>query len=513
MRHARDVHAVQADDSLPRREPGRGAVDRCPHAAAQGAPEGAAAGSGYARIFGKASPEEQPGLEAIMALAAAMRARPYASQDSDIPAGYTYLGQFIFHDITAMMPGPTPSEPCNARSPALDLDSVLPGLKPADTPELCSRDGLFRIGVTAEFPRPEDIPRVASAHHVDRRKPLIADRRNDDFLPLSQCHLLLLKFYNAVARHQGHDRKGKSDGWWREVRRIWLRHFQAIVLFDYLPRIVDGETWRDVMENGRRLVRPSGASGNDAWLPIEFAAAVGRFGHSMVRHTYNPWNWRLAWTVVTVRDFIKFSYANSGDMLQDGIPFLWSSNWLSLFDFTDAGHAAPIKSARIDTQLAPPLHELPSRLRTDMSDGTRHASTFDLSNSTMCRGRELAIVSAQKALAMANGALGARLPRLDTDDIFPDGLAPVAARHPDLVRSTPLWYYVLREAEAFTGGLKLGPLGGRIVMETLHAAIDTSEDSILDGRWIPFLPSVAEGRFSMADLITFSANPNPTQLN
>ena len=34
-----------------------------------------------------------------------------------------------------------------------------------------------------------------------------------------------------------------------------------------------------------------------------------------------------------------------------------------------------------------------------------------------------------------------------------------------LERSTPLWHYVLREAELAADGLTLGPVGGRIVAE------------------------------------------------
>jgi hypothetical protein len=506
MRHARDVHAVQADDSLPRREPGREGVDRCPNASGQRVPDGAAAGSGYARIFGRASPEEQPGLEAIMALAAAMKARPYVSRDSGIPAGYTYLGQFIFHDITAMMPGPTPSEPRNARSPALDLDSVLPGLKPADTPELSDGEGLFKIGVTTEFPRPEDIPRAW-------RRPLLSDIRNDDFLPLSQCHLLMLKFYNAVARYLGHDGRERGDAWWREVRRTWRQHFQAIVLFDYLPRIVDAKTWRDVMENGRRLVR-TGEGACDAWLPIEFAAAAGRFGHSMVRDFYKPWNARLAWSVVTVADFVEFSHANSSDGLEGGVPFLWSSNWLALFDFSKTRHAGttPIEAARIDTHIAPALRELPSRLRTHMSDAARQGNSFDLAASTLNRGRELSLASAWQALQVANDVLLKAIPRLSLEEAFPrdGGLEKVAADFAALRSAPPLWYYVLREAELLASGLKLGPLGGRIVMETLHAAVEASDDSILGRSWSPTVPaSKNSNSYSITDLILFSAHPDP----
>lgn len=499
MRHVRGIPVACADGAMSRsgqHAPGAG----CPlHAG----PDGGGRTS-YCHVLGKALPEDLPSAESIRVLADAMKARPYRSRDGDIPAGYTYLGQFIFHDITAMMPGPSPTEPRNARSPELDLDSVLPGRKPADAPELCSADGLFRIGVTTELPRPDDIPR-------DWRRPLIADARNDDFLPLSQTHLLLLKFYNAVARHLGHDGSDREDGWWDEVRRVWLQHFQSVVLFDYLPRIVDTETFRDVMENGRRLVRADEPAGGVAWLPIEFAAAAGRFGHSMIRQFYHPWSRPLSWTVVTVNDFIRFSHANAEDGLSQGVSFHWATDWPRMFDLggrrPPGEHApAPIRAMAIDTHLAPQLHALPSRLRSDMADAARNGAVFSLAASTMLRGREMMLSSGQAAVAAANEVLGGALPVLAPQQIFDaqDGLVGVAETCPELAGATPLWFYLLREAELLARGRRLGPLGGRIVMETLHASIDASPDSILRGTWRPSLPSRRGDAFDASDMTVFS---------
>ena len=58
-------------------------------------------------------------------------------------------------------------------------------------------------------------------------------------------------------------------------------------------------------------------------------------------------------------------------------------------------------------------------------------------------------------------------------------------------RSTPLWYYVLKEAEVVADGLHLGPVGGRIVAEVLIGLLQTDEGSYLatQPRWRPTLPS------------------------
>src|SRR5262249_43632354 len=72
-------------------------------------------------------------------------------------------------------------------------------------------------------------------------------------------------------------------------------------------------------------------------------------------------------------------------------------------------------------------------------------------------------------------------------------------------RSTPLWYYVLKEAEVVADGLRLGPGGGRIVTEVLVGLLQTAPASYLAvaPRWEPTLPGKG-GDFLMTDFLTFA---------
>jgi hypothetical protein len=72
---------------------------------------------------------------------------------------------------------------------------------------------------------------------------------------------------------------------------------------------------------------------------------------------------------------------------------------------------------------------------------------------------------------------------------------------------TPLWYYVLKEAEACAGGDRLGPVGGRIVGEVLVGLIDHDPGSFRrsDRDWRPELPAQVAEDFTMADLLAFAA--------
>jgi Animal haem peroxidase len=469
----------------------------------------------YKHIFGERRPD-RPSENALQALGEALMARARGpSADSEIPAGYTYLGQFIFHDITAMIPGRIdPRDWKNGRTPSLDLDSVLPS--PGDTPGLRAPDGLFKIGTTTGDVRlPEDLPRVPEDAPGEGR-PLIHDERNDDFLPLAQCHLLLLKFYNAIARYRGYDGGTRDEDWWQETKRLWVQHFQSVALHDYLPRIIDTDTYRDVIDKGRCIVRTD--KNERDWFPLEFAGAVGRFGHSMIRDAYKPWNRRQAGRNVDVDHFMEFSYLNSRDGLEwhdRGVPGIWATNWFSLFDFRDAGYegplAAPIMSARIDTNLAPKLFNLPACLLEDSCSDSGQEK-FNLASTTLLRGRELGLATAQYALGVADTLLGGPLPRLTYNELFSAGDGLNSDLKGELAEATPLWYYVLKEAECqrFGKGMRLGPLGGRIVMETMHAAITASKDSILaKPGWQTSLPSASVSKFTMLDLILFSAEPNP----
>ena len=207
--------------------------------------------------------------------------------ESTIPAGYTYLGQFIAHDISYLDPQAASK---SRRSPALDLDSVLPE---EDLSKFLSKvpgQGPLAIGSTStnESPElPEDLPRARGDFSG---KPAIADDRNDNFLPLSQCHLLLLKFYNAIARWLGVSLDPYSPEDARRVRNFWVKHFQHAVLHDYLPTIVGCETYSCVVNNGRAIVHPQRFHRGDEphipeerpWMPLEFATAFGRYGHSMI---------------------------------------------------------------------------------------------------------------------------------------------------------------------------------------------------------------------------------------
>ena len=76
----------------------------------------------------------------------------------------------------------------------------------------------------------------------------------------------------------------------------------------------------------------------------------------------------------------------------------------------------------------------------------------------------------------------------------------------DMERSTPLWFYILKEAEIMEKGLRLGPVGGRIVGEVFIGLLKADDTSYLAAqpRWTPVLPSATPGDFRITDLLNFA---------
>jgi hypothetical protein len=82
------------------------------------------------------------------------------------------------------------------------------------------------------------------------------------------------------------------------------------------------------------------------------------------------------------------------------------------------------------------------------------------------------------------------------------------------IGKTPLWYYILREAQLKGQGNRLGPVGSRIVSETLYGLILESPNSILKAReWRPRfgdrVDEQGQKKFEMVDLLEFADVVNP----
>lgn len=453
-------------------------------------------------MFGPQAAKGDPYNQALLALAEAMTRQPnglgWPDNPGDIPAGYTYLGQFIAHDMTHLQLDQQGS-PFSVSNPQLDLDGLFDPPSPVTS---CTPGSFMATGCTEAAaplgPFPHDLPRDSAG------KARIADERNDDLLPLAQMHQLMIRFANRV--------EAANPGWGNElVKQTVIQHYQSVVLHDYLKTLVHPGVYDDVINNGgRKAFLPNGlATGQALRLPIEFAAAAFRFGHSMVRDSYS-WN-RLH--SASLAQFWRFTHSSRGpnEPPMKELPSEWIINWKHFFPLSAAALAGEacnvVKANKIDTVITQLLGTIPPEALENST------VTVNLAQRTLSRSQSLMIADAQTAIAWFNAILpqASQIPELTAQEIIAGEPAAIqdALRLSEclLARSTPLWFYVLKEAK-LCGGNQLGKLGSRIVMETIHAVLEYSAYSILDGTWQPSLP-FADSKFRMSDVLAYTRDLNP----
>ena len=429
---------------------------------------------------------------------------PAGGGNTRLPAAYTYFGQFVDHDSTLEASSATLPELLdpdlmplrwaesrnwlrNARTGALDLDSVYGLLAPRVGAKM-------KIGkVTETGGRPagkdddNDLPREPrNPDPVHDRAALIGDPRNDENLIISQLHVAFLRAHNELV-----DRGASSGG----ARRRLRQHYQHIVLHDFLGRIADPAIVDDIIENGNRVYDP----GDDVFMPLEFSVAAYRFGHSLIRRDYE---FNINFQPATLDQLFTFT-ALSGQLgTFDTLPENWIIQWEN---FVDAG--APFNRARrIDTKLVEPLFKLLNFWELPM----QRADRGRLAVRNLLRGYLLRMPTGQAAArALRSRLSGVRdVPVLQPDQIR-DGVESqeqvTALENNGFLERTPLWYYILAEASILADGRRLGPVGSTIVAEVLVGMVRRSENSILNVTdWKPNLPSEEPDTFTLSDLLRFA---------
>lgn len=395
-------------------------------------------------------------------------------------AGTTFFGQFVDHDITfdarsSLGAVSDPTATPNARTPSLDLDSVY-GQGPIGSPELYdpADPGKLRIGFGGLF---EDLPRREDGTNLA----VIADPRNDEHLVIAGLHCAFILFHNrAVDWVRARGCSGGST--FGQARQLTTWHYQWLVVHEFLPQIVGQAMVDDVLANGRRFYRPRMQAG---FIPVEFQTGAYRMGHSMVRPSY-----RANLHGDDGGPFFGLIFDPAGEGQSDPVDLRGDARaprrfigWQTFFDFRD-GEVKPNK--RIDTRVSTPLFNLP------LGAIAGHDPPQALPQRTLLRHLTWSLPSGQ-AVAAAMGL--APLASADLAELQPCGFQS----------STPLWYYVLKEAELVADGLHLGPVGGRIVAEVLIGLLQTDPASYLvqKPKWTPTLTN-AGGSFRMCDFLTFA---------
>ena len=415
-------------------------------------------------------------------------------EESGIPALYTYLGQFIDHDITfdpasSLQKANDPDALVDFRTPAFDLDNVY-GRGPDDQPYMYQSDGMsFQLG-SVKLQGASDVGAVDLTRGENGRA-LIGDPRNDENAIVSQLQGLFERFHNRFVA----DNKDLS---FADVQQEVRFHYQYIVLNDFLPRIVHSSVLNDLRTNGRydrnklRFFKPK----HQPFLPVEFSVAAYRLGHSMIRPGYR------------LNDAILLPiFPAPAHGLNDGLTGFrpmnpqWGIDWGRFIDIdtraTDGDAAAQQRrlqfAYRIDTSLVNILQMLPPSVAQNPSS---------LASRNLIRGWRMGLPSGQDV------ARALQVTPLDDSQIFIG--SGLESGNPTTTISDvangafngkcPLWTYILAEAILNKEPVKipvtenktvqsprLGPVGGRIVAEVFLGLAfgDPHSQLRLQPQWTP----------------------------
>jgi Animal haem peroxidase len=487
----------------------------------------------YTRMFprlARASPApDSPLWERLEALGKAMFDDEDAEAGNRDPfprAGFTYLGQFIDHDLNLDI---TPLESAhpnvaavhNFRTPLLDLDHVYGG-GPTVSPFLYEMERgpgkeQFLIGWTGEATlRGRRFKAVlADLPRNSKGIALTADPRQDENLILAQLHVAFLKLHNCIV---GELQKGKASRIpeagplggtvFEKARRIMTWHYQYIAVNEFLPLFVEEEVLRAAHE------KCASQDNSPFQIPIEFSAAAFRFGHSLVRDVYSHFNSHhshvpLACLLALTGPGGELKPPCEG-LAQKPQPFRLPADW-TIDDWTrffpNEQQPSSNGARKIDPLIASTLHNLKLEIVLQFSGAVVGQDRYlpkpanILPVRTLWRGARMGLPSGQD-VALAMG--------MKKENVLtaPDLLSAPRKEITDVISKcdfdidTPLWYYILREAEVFGKQLQLGPVGGRIVAEVIIGAVRSDPNSYLsvNPTWQPTIAS------RMANILTFVEN-------
>jgi hypothetical protein len=377
-------------------------------------------------------------------------------------AGFTFIGQFIDHDITfdntpLDVQQADPYATVNFRTPRYDLDSVY-GRGPLTEPQFYDPADRDKLLVRPNVNGVEDMPRYSNGRAI------IPEARNDENLIIVQLHKGVARFHNRIvdyARAQGIRREWVFE----TARRLTRWHYQWAVIHDFLPRFVgdglvgpSGSVYREVAGKPPVITlsyyKPTNKDGRP-FMPVEFAVAAYRFGHSIIRPFY------VINQSTLDRGGVPVFGQDGGFNLNGGrpIPSDLVMEWKNILP-VDPNFTAR-KPRKIDTKLSLPLTSLPGSV-IPPPDPTVHLAVRNT-----LRGKHVGLPSGQQVArtmrvnVLSNAALG-----LSND--------------PGWAGEAPLWFYILKEAELPPNNAeRLGAVGGRTIAEVLVGLLQRDPNSHL----------------------------------
>lgn len=465
-------------------------------------------GDRFGRIF-KLPPlhTDAKALQALGAPGGPMDGGSGSDRTDSVPVGQIFFGQFVDHDITLDVTSSLsrvnqPEDTPNTRTPTLDLDNIY-GAGPEASAYLYHQTGDYagvklltgadgtaaRIdnGGGTLIPQPPNLAEndlCRSAHGTA----IIGDGRNDENRVISQLQLAMIRFHNNAAECIHNDGIAGEEVPEEELFEVTLRqvrwHYQWVILNELLPHICGQAVVDDILGNGRRFYCPTTEI---PFIPIEFAVAAYRFGHSMIPQKVQIQKGGSALEVFGRTLGRGFSPLSDEDAVVD---------WHELTETSENRHVQ--NAEKLDGTLAADLLDLPFIREGESSLATRN----------LLRGQAFQLPSGE------NVARAMERPEDEIENVT--DAARAMAPDVDLSSGTPLWFYLLVEAERvgresepehFDEGEGLGPVGARIVGETIVGLIERDPRSFLaqNRSWHPMIDGL--GVTTLGQMLTFKPVP------
>jgi hypothetical protein len=376
--------------------------------------------------------------------------------DSHVEAGWPMFGQYVAHDLTAdrspLRAHADLEALANMRSPRANLESLYGG-GPVGSPYLYERSDAAKL-----LEHDGDVPRN------EQGLALVGDPRNDVHVFMSQMQLAFLRAHNRLVDRVREDGASEGDVF-DDARRSLTWHYQWVIVNDFLPGLVGADLVAELLSAGPSFYRPEGVP----FIPVEFADAAYRYGHSQIRQTYVI---RLGGPPLTVFP----------DLMGFGPVVDRTVDWSTMFDVP--GNPPAQRAKKIDGKLPRSLIELPQAITGELSERAyRSLAARDLE-----RGNGTGLPSGERAARLVGATVLTE--------------AELGLSSQGWTEETPLWLYILREAAVRHDGDRLGELGGRIIGEVLMELIQRDPESYLavEPDWQPTLPA-HEGAFKLRDLL------------
>ncbi|MBU2977708.1 peroxidase family protein [Alteromonas sp. C1M14] len=214
----------------------------------------------------------------VTAASPSVGVKPMIPLNGKLPAGYTYWGQWIAHDIVEPTHPNQNHYSSRKVTPCLNLDSLYGVEKGLPSHIYVDERGFFRL--------PDNSWDCLRDSH---QTPLLPEPRNNDNAIILQFHVQWQRIHNNILNTlstQPLPHLWDDGRYFYQARRLTTQLFHHLVKQEWLKALLDKSVYQYYFASTEPKQRLIHFTDQLARVPLEFSHGAFRFGHSMVRETY-----------------------------------------------------------------------------------------------------------------------------------------------------------------------------------------------------------------------------------